>query len=151
MPNDKYFMHEALKLAKVAFSLGEVPVGAVVVHDGVIVGQGFNRRELSNQANAHAEMLAIKEASDHLGRWRLHDCSLYVTLEPCIMCAGLIVHTRLPKVVFGAKDPKFGGVQSLYHLLEDKRLNHRVSSVTSLFSDESAKMLQDFFKQRRKK
>lgn len=151
MLDDNYFMQEALNLAQIASSLGEVPVGAVVVHKGVIVGQGFNRRELSNQAQAHAEMLAIKEASERLGRWRLHDCSLFVTLEPCIMCAGLIAHARLPKVVFGAKDPKFGGVQSLYHILEDKRLNHRVSSVASLLGDESAKLLQDFFRQRRKK
>lgn len=144
-------MKEALMLSKMAGSLGEVPVGALVVCDGIIVGRGFNRREISNQAYAHAEVLAIKEASMNLGRWRLYDCSLYVTLEPCIMCAGLIVQARMPKVVFGALDPKFGGVESLYQILNDKRLNHRVTSVSSLLSEESAKLLRDFFQQRRKK
>lgn len=151
MPSDEYFMKEALMLSKMAGSLGEVPVGALVVCDGIIVGRGFNRREISNQAYAHAEVLAIKEASMNLGRWRLYDCSLYVTLEPCIMCAGLIVQARMPKVVFGALDPKFGGVESLYQILNDKRLNHRVTSVSSLLSEESAKLLRDFFQQRRKK
>lgn len=144
MRHDKDFMRLAMEEAAQAAELGEVPVGAIVVHRGKIIARGFNRREAWHDPCAHAELLAIRRAAEHLGSWRLDQCSLYVTLEPCVMCAGAILNARLPRVVYGARDAKAGAVRSLFALLEDPRLNHRVQ-VSSVLADECAASLSAFF------
>lgn len=144
MRHDKDFMRLAMEEAAQAAELGEVPVGAIVVHRGQIIARGFNRREAWHDPCAHAELLAIRRAAEHLGSWRLDQCSLYVTLEPCVMCAGAILNARLPRVVYGARDAKAGAVRSLFALLEDPRLNHRVQ-VSSVLADECAASLSAFF------
>jgi tRNA(adenine34) deaminase len=147
---DELHMRAALSLARAAAALGEVPVGAVVVHDGVIVGRGLNRREGTRDPLAHAELLAIGEAARTLGRWRLSGCTLYVTLEPCPMCAGAAVNARLDRVVFGAADPKAGAMGTLYDIARDGRLNHRAEVVGGLLAGDSAELLRGFFAARRK-
>ena len=144
MRHDKDFMRLAMEEAAQAAELGEVPVGAIIVHRGQIIARGFNRREAWHDPCAHAELLAIRRAAEHLGSWRLEQCSLYVTLEPCVMCAGAILNARLPRVVYGARDAKAGAVRSLFALLEDPRLNHRVQ-VSSVLADECAASLSAFF------
>jgi tRNA(adenine34) deaminase len=139
------FMKRALELAQEAMALGEVPVGAVVVCDGQIVGQGYNRREIDHDPLAHAELLAIKEASQKLGRWRLNGCTLYVTLEPCPMCAGALVNARVDEVVFGAFDQKAGAVMSVMELCTDNHLNHQMKATAGVMGAESAQLLKDFF------
>ncbi len=146
---DESWMRYALSLAESAALLLEVPVGAIVVKDDRIIGTGLNLRESTHQANAHAEMLAIEEASRFLGAWRLTDCTLYVTLEPCLMCAGVIYQARVPRVVYGAKDPKGGALGSLYRLNEDVRLNHRYSVESGVLEAECAQILSRFFKRKR--
>lgn len=143
------FMQEALRLAREAEALGEVPIGAVVVHENVIVGRGYNRREIDNDPLAHAELLAIREASRTLGRWRLSGCTLYVTLEPCPMCAGAIVNARVDELIFGALDPKAGAVQSLMQLCTDARLNHRVNVTAGEDAEEASQLLKTFFQRLR--
>ncbi len=145
------YMSEALSLAKRARSEGEVPVGAVVVFENRIIGKGYNRREQLQSALAHAEIMAITEASEKLGSWRLENCELYVTLEPCVMCSGAIVQSRIKKVVFGAEDPKGGGVVSLFNLLNDSRLNHRVEVESGIMKSECSTILSDFFREIREK
>lgn len=145
------FMQRALELARHAASVGEVPVGAVVVSEGKIVAEAANQREASLIATHHAEILVIERACQALGRWRLNDCRLYVTLEPCVMCAGAIVHARLEEVVFGARDPKAGAVGSLFNVLADQRMNHRPSVVEGILARECGQILSDFFKERRDK
>ena len=125
--DDERFMGEALAEARAALAHGDVPVGAVVVHGGEIVGRGHNRREVDRDPTAHAEILALREASRRLARWRLFDCALYVTIEPCAMCAGAAQQARVDLVVFGAPDEKAGAVRSLYELADDPRLNHRAT------------------------
>jgi tRNA(adenine34) deaminase len=149
--NDEAFMKEALSLAKIARDQGETPVGAVLV-DGheKILSKTYNLRETSNSAIAHAEVLAIEEACKKLGRWRLHDCTLYVTLEPCFMCAGAIILSRIPRVVFAATDPKAGAVISLANVLTDSRLNHQCLINYGIHESEASQLLKDFFKARRK-
>jgi len=137
-------MAEALDLARTAAALGEVPVGAVVVADGRVVGRGFNRREIDQDPLAHAELLAIREACATLGRWRLSDATLYVTLEPCVMCAGALVQARLGRLVFGTTDPQYGAVGSQFDLPRDARLNHRVA-VTGGVEHEACRALLDGF------
>ncbi len=139
-------MKQALELAQEAGLQGEVPVGAVVVFENRVIGKGYNRRESTNSPLSHAEIEAILEASENIGSWRLEDCELYVTLEPCIMCSGAILQSRIKRVVFGPRDPKAGAVRSLYNLLEDKRLNHRVEVVEGVLSDECSSILTGFFK-----
>ncbi|MBC7835504.1 MAG: nucleoside deaminase [Phycisphaerales bacterium] len=141
-------MQRALDLAHLAGSLGEVPVGAVVYRDsdGAILGEGYNRREIDNDPAAHAELIAIRAAAAALGDWRLNDCTLVVTLEPCAMCAGLIVNARVGRLVYGAPDPKAGAAGSLMSLTTDARLNHRVTPVTGVLADESAALLKAFFR-----
>ncbi len=146
---DKFWMQYALSLAEAAALLLEVPVGAVVVHEGRIIGTGINLRESICQASAHAELLAIEEASRVRKAWRLQDCTLYVTLEPCLMCAGAIYQARIPRVVFGAMDPKGGALGSLYQLNEDTRLNHRFQVTDRILEQESANLLKDFFRKKR--
>lgn len=145
-------MKRALELAQKADAEDEVPVGAIVVrHGSEIVAEAWNDKEGSGLATHHAEILAIEKASEVLGRWRLIDCELYVTLEPCLMCAGAILQARIPKLYYGAKDPKFGAVDSLYKTLNDERSNHRVEVQGGLLADESAALLKDFFKRQRSK
>lgn len=142
-----YFMQVALNEAKLAANEGEVPIGAVIVKDNQIVARAHNHREAHQLATAHAELLAIEAANDALQSWRLEDTALFVTLEPCIMCAGAIINARVPVVYYGADDAKGGATRSLYQLLEDDRLNHRVEVHPQVRGDEGGALLQDFFGQ----
>ncbi len=144
--DDLYFMNEAIALAKQAALLGEVPIGAIVVINEQIIGQGYNRREIDFDPLAHAELIAIKQASQHLSSWRLLDCTLYVTTEPCPMCAGALVNARVQRLVFGCKDPKAGAVDSLYHICNDARLNHRLLITPGVQEKLCGELLKDFFK-----
>ncbi|MCX6126763.1 MAG: tRNA adenosine(34) deaminase TadA [Proteobacteria bacterium] len=146
---DQVHMMHALNLAKKAADLGEVPVGAVIVKDGAMIGEGWNLRETSQNPLDHAEMVAIRNAAQSSGAWRLSGSVLYVTLEPCLMCAGAIYQARITRVVIGAMDPKAGACGSLYCVHEDTRLNHRYLVETGLLADESSQILKDFFRQRR--
>jgi tRNA(adenine34) deaminase len=149
--SDEAFMQQALMLAREAAELGEVPVGAVAVHDGVVIGTGFNRREVDHNPLAHAEVLALDAASKHLGVWRLTGVTLYVTLEPCAMCAGALVQSRVTRLVLGAMDPKAGAVGSLYNLAEEPRHNHRLQVTRGILADESRQLLKSFFERLRAK
>jgi len=142
-------MRAALREAEHAAREGEVPVGAVVVHGGKIIGRAHNEREKLHDPTAHAEMIAITQAAAALESWRLEDATLYVTLEPCLMCAGAVVNARIPRVVFGAPDPKAGACGSLYQVGLDSRLNHRFELRGGVLERECAALLQDFFRQRR--
>ncbi len=142
-------MRAAIAEARLALDEDEVPIGSVVVHDGRIIGRGHNQREALHDPTAHAEMIAITAAASHLQSWRLEGCTLYVTLEPCAMCAGAIVLARLPRLVFGARDPKAGACVSLYSIPTDERLNHRVQMEQSILADECGAMLQEFFARQR--
>ena len=142
-------MNQALREARRAFEQDEVPVGAVVVHEGKIIGRGYNQTERLQDPTAHAEMLAITAAANHLQSWRLDDCTLYVTLEPCAMCAGAIVHARIARVVYGAADPKAGAAGSVFNLLQSASLNHRAEVIGGVMSEECGRMLQQFFQRRR--
>jgi tRNA(adenine34) deaminase len=146
---DVSFMAHALELAVEAAVLGEVPVGAVIVREGKILAQAFNLRETLHDPTAHAERLAITLAGGSLGSWRLEDCTLYVTLEPCAMCAGAIVLGRLARLVYGATDPKAGACQSLYGIVSDARLNHRVPVTAGILERECGEILKRFFQDRR--
>lgn len=148
---DERFLREALRLAQVAESEGEVPVGAVVVHGADIVGQGRNSSIRSNDPTAHAEMVALREAGEALGNYRLNACTLYVTLEPCAMCAGALVHARIGRLVFGARDLRFGGVRSKFQIADSELLNHRVEVVEGVLGAECMEMLKRFFESRRQK
>lgn len=141
-------MSRALDLARHAASLGEVPIGAVVyvTDTGEVVGEGYNRREIDHDPAAHAELIAIREAARRVGDWRLNRCSLAVTLEPCPMCAGLIVNARLGRLLYGAADPKAGATGSLFNLTTDPRLNHRVVPIPGIMAEESGAMLREFFR-----
>jgi tRNA(adenine34) deaminase len=143
------WMAGALQQAARAEAAGEVPVGAVIVRAGKVLAAAHNRRILDRDPTAHAEMLAIRAAAETLGDWRLHDCTIVVTLEPCCMCAGAIVLARLKRLVYGAPDPKAGAVQTLYRLCSDPRLNHRVEVVASVRADECGAMLTRFFQKQR--
>ncbi len=143
------FMRQALRQAEQAAAVGEVPVGAVIVRDNKVIAAAHNQREQLHDPTAHAEMIAITQAAAELQDWRLEGCSLYVTLEPCPMCAGAILQARLPVVVFGATDPKAGAVQTLYRLLTDERLNHRVQVHAGVCAAECGEILTRFFGQQR--
>lgn len=146
----EHFMQIALEEARAAFDEKEVPVGAVIVHEGHIVARAHNQREQLKDPTAHAEMIAITQAAESLGSWRLEGCALYVTLEPCPMCAGAILQARIPTVVYGATDPKAGAVDSLYQLLGDERLNHRVTNlVRGVLADRCGQILSEFFQAQR--
>ena len=147
-PHD-YWMRQALDEARAAFEEDEVPVGAVVVHEERVIAQAHNQRETLNDPTAHAEMIAITQAAEALGSWRLTNCTLYVTLEPCPMCAGAIVQARLPTVIFGAAAPKGGGCQSLYAITNDERLNHRSVVIGGVLEHECSTILTEFFQQQR--
>lgn len=146
---DQYWMKKALSLAQKAYKIGEVPVGALVVKDNQLISQAYNRRESWQTPIAHAEIIALHRASQRLGAWRLLDCTLYVTLEPCVMCAGALVLSRVPRLVYGAADAKGGAVESLYQVVADQRLNHQCEVVAGVMSEECSKLLRSFFKQRR--
>jgi tRNA(adenine34) deaminase len=148
-PRDEYFMRLALREAERALEHDDVPIGAVVVHEGEVIGAGRNERELRQDPTAHAEMIALREASRALSSWRLMDAVLYITLEPCAMCAGAIVLARVSRVVFGATDPKAGAAGSVLDVLGEPRLNHRPEVAGGLLADEAAALLQDFFGDRR--
>ena len=143
--NDAHWMQEALTEAHQAGALGEVPVGAVVVRAGEVVGRGFNRRESDADPLAHAEVLAIREAAQAVGGWRLVGCDLYVTLEPCAMCAGALVNSRVERLVFAARDPKAGYCGSLGNLVQDPRLNHQIEIAEGILAEESSALLRRFF------
>ena len=145
------FMRQALALAQEAATHDEVPVGAVVVRDGKVIAQGQNRKERDNCALHHAEMVALENACQTVGNWYLDDCDLYVTLEPCAMCAGAIINSRLHAVYFGAYDPKGGALGSVYDLVGDKKLNHRMTVEGGILADECGALLSDFFAQKRHK
>ncbi|WP_411842926.1 tRNA adenosine(34) deaminase TadA [Salinicoccus sp. HZC-1] len=143
------FMKHAMAEARKAEAAGEVPIGAVIVHKGEIIARGHNRRESSQNPLTHAEIIAINEASGKIGSWRLEACTLYVTLEPCVMCSGAVVMSRIPHVVYGAKDPKGGTVDSLMSLLEEPRFNHRATVTSGVMEEECSVMLTSFFKKLR--
>ena len=143
--DDAAWMREALAEAERALSHGDVPVGAVAVRDGVIIGRGHNRKEVDADPTAHAEMLALQEAARALGGWRLVGVTLYCTLEPCPMCAGAMISARLPRLVYGADDPKLGAAGSVVELLRDPRLNHRVMVIRGVLAEESQALLERFF------
>lgn len=149
--SDLLFMEAALALADDAARLGEVPVGAVAVKDGQIIGRGLNRREIDRDPFSHAEFNAMKEAARTLGVWRLADVTVYVTLEPCSMCAGALVQARVARLVFGTMDPKAGAVGSLYNLAQDPRLNHRLDVTSGVLAERCSLQLKTFFQQLREK
>jgi len=151
MERDEYFMRQALRLAEAAFEDEEVPVGAIVVREGKVIGKGYNQRRLLKDPTAHAEILAITAAASAVDDWRLSECTLYVTLEPCTMCAGAIVLARIDRVVYGATDPKAGAVHSLYEILSDSRLNHQSEVVPGVLAEECGSLLTEFFRQQRLK
>ena len=148
-PRDEYFMRLALREAERALAHDDVPIGAVIVHEGEVIGSGHNEREVREDPTAHAETIAMREAARALRTWRLLDCMMYVTLEPCAMCAGAIVLARLPRVVYGAADPKAGAAGSVLDVLGESRLNHSPEVSGGLLADDSADLLRAFFGPRR--
>lgn len=148
---DEKYMREALKQAKKAYDLNETPIGCVIVHDGKIIGRGYNRRNTDKNPLAHAEIAAIKKASKKMGDWRLEECTLYVTLEPCQMCAGAIVQARVERVVAGCMNPKAGCAGSILNLLEMAEFNHQVQLETGVLGEECSALMKTFFKELREK
>lgn len=146
---DEHWMQRALEMASHAAGADEVPVGAVIVHEGRLVAAAHNQREQLHDPTAHAEMIAITQAAEAVGDWRLEGCSLYVTLEPCPMCAGAILQSRIPRVIYGAVDAKAGAVESLFRLLSDPRLNHRAEIRGGVLADRAGAMLTEFFRNKR--
>jgi tRNA(adenine34) deaminase len=149
--DDHALMGICLGLARRAGARGEVPVGALVMHEGRIIGRGFNLRETEGDPTAHAEVVAIRQAAQAIGHWRLLNASLYVTLEPCVMCAGALVNARVGRLVYGCSDPKAGAVESLYQVVTDRRLNHRLTVTAGLRAGECAELLRAFFRARRRR
>ena len=147
--DDERYMREALKQAKKAYALGEVPIGCVIVHDGKIIGRGYNRRNTDKSTLSHAEIIAIKKASKAVCDWRLEECTLYVTLEPCQMCAGAIVQARIPKVVMACMNPKAGCAGSVLNILDMPAFNHQVEAVRGILAQECETLLKTFFKELR--
>lgn len=150
MIEEKY-MKEALKQAKKAAELGEVPIGCVIEYQGKIIGRGYNRRKIDKNTLSHAELIAIRKASKKMGDWRLEECTMYVTLEPCQMCSGAIVQARIPTVVIGCSNPKAGCAGSILNILQEPKFNHQVEIVNGVMEEECSKILTDFFKQLRLK
>lgn len=149
LSEDEKYMREAVRQAKKAYALGEVPIGCVIVHDKKIIGRGYNRRNTDKSTLSHAELIAIRKAGKVIGDWRLEECTLYVTLEPCQMCAGAIVQARIPRVVMACMNPKAGCAGSILNILDMPQFNHQVESVKGVMEDECAQMLRDFFKELR--
>ena len=150
-PIHEKYMKDAIRQAKKAAALGEVPIGCVIVYEDKIIGRGYNRRMVDHSALAHAEIAAIKKACKRMGDWRLEECELYVTLEPCPMCAGAIVQARIPKVYIGSMNPKAGCAGSVLNLLDEKGFNHQVETEEGLLGEECSMMLKEFFKELREK
>ena len=146
---DEQFMKAAIDQAHIALENGDVPIGAVIVHQNQIIAKGLNLRHKLNDPTAHAEIIALTAAAEYIGNWRLHGCSIYVTLEPCCMCAGAMVLARLDRLVYGCDDPKAGACGSLYNIVQDERLNHRLEITKGVLAEDCAKLLQDFFKKKR--
>lgn len=151
MTKDEFYMGKAIEEAKIAAAVGEIPVGAVVIYQKRAIARAYNLRETLPCATAHAELLAIEKACRALGRWRLTGCTLYVTVEPCPMCAGAIVNSRLDRVVYGCDDPKGGAVRSLFQIVDNPALNHRVEVTAGVRANECAAIMRDFFRSRRRK
>lgn len=151
MPDHQYFMREALAEAQKAYALGEVPIGAVVVLEGGIIGRGHNLRETLLDSTAHAEILAMREAARNIGDWRLDGAAVYVTIEPCPMCAGAMIQFRVQTVVYGAADPKAGAVDSIMDVLREPRFNHRVGVVSGVLEEECAGIIKRFFRELRER
>jgi len=149
LAGDEHFMHEALRQAQKAYEADEVPVGSVVVRAGKIIARAYNQVELLKDATAHAEMLALTQAEAAMGDWRLTDCDLYVTKEPCAMCAGALVHVRIRRVIFGCADPRAGAAGSIINLLQLSSLNHQCDITSGVLKNECAMILQDFFRKKR--
>lgn len=147
--SDERFMRMAIDQAFIAEENGDVPIGCVIVHQGRVIAKGYNQREQLHDPTAHAEIVALTQASDYIGNWRLEGCTIYVTLEPCPMCAGALVLGRLDRLVYGTDDPKTGAVRSLYNIVQDPRLNHRLTVTSGVLQEDCQKQLQDFFKRRR--
>ena len=147
--SDEYFMKQALLEAERAFEEDEVPVGAVIVHENRIIGRAHNQREQLNDPTAHAEILALTQAATELGTWRLTGTAIYVTLEPCPMCAGALVNARVDKLVFGCSDPKAGACGTLWNLVQSDKLNHRMTVVSDMMADDCRRVLQEFFRRKR--
>lgn len=150
MTKDEFYMGKALEEARIAYDVGEIPIGAVIIYKKKAIARAYNLRESLPCATAHAELLAIEKACRALGRWRLTGCTLYVTVEPCPMCAGAIVNSRLDRVVYGCDDPKGGAVRSLFNIVDNPSLNHQVEVTTGVRAEECADLMRRFFKQRRK-
>ncbi len=148
---DEKYMKEAIRQAKKAYRLDETPIGCVIVHEGKIIGRGYNRRNTDKSPLAHAEIAAVKKASRKLGDWRLEDCTLYVTLEPCQMCAGVIIQSRIPRVVVGCMNPKAGCAGSVLNLLDVKAFNHQAELTTGVLEEECSMMMKQFFRELREK
>ncbi|MEI3604465.1 tRNA adenosine(34) deaminase TadA [Pseudogracilibacillus sp. SE30717A] len=149
--NDKKYMESAISEAHKAKQLGEVPIGAVIVCDDTIIASGHNVREKTQSTLSHAELIAIQQANEVIGSWRLEDCTLYITLEPCPMCAGAIVQSRIKRVVYGANDPKAGCAGTLMNLLQEERFNHQVEVTSGILEEECSALLTDFFRELRQK
>lgn len=149
MEQHEKYMKEALKQAKKAYALGEVPIGCVIVYDGKVIGRGYNRRNTDKNTLSHAEITAINKASKFIGDWRLEDCTLYVTLEPCQMCSGAIVQARIPEVVIGCMNPKAGCAGSILNVLQMPEFNHQVNITKGVLEEECSNMLTTFFKELR--
>jgi tRNA(adenine34) deaminase len=148
--NHEYYMKEALKLAKEAYDNNEVPIGAIIVHNGEIIGRGCNKRNTFKNPLMHAEIIAIDEAAAYLGDWRIEECTMYVTVEPCPMCSGAIVQSRIPELVFGARNKKAGCAGSVLNLLQQPGLNHRVNITEGVLEEECSSIMTEFFKRFRK-
>ena len=142
-------MKMALAQADIALEGGDVPIGAVIVYENKIIAKGCNLRHQLNDPTAHAEIIAITAAAEYIGNWRLHGCTIYVTLEPCCMCAGALVLARIDRLVYGCDDPKAGAVKSLYNIVQDKRLNHRLEVTSGVLADDCSVILTDFFRKKR--
>jgi len=153
LPNDadERYMRMAIEAAKIAEENGDVPIGAVIVHNNQIIGKAYNQREQLKDPTAHAEIIALTQAASFLESWRLNGCTMYVTLEPCPMCAGALVLARIDKLVYGCDDPKTGAVKSLYNIVQDDRLNHRLEVTSGVLADECSQVLLEFFAKRRVK
>lgn len=147
---DAYFMGEAIAQAKLAWAAGEVPVGAVLVKDGEIIARGFNQPIGEHDPSAHAEIVTLRQAGEILGNYRLPDCQLYVTLEPCVMCSGAMMHARLSRIVFGAHDHKTGACGSIVNLFQEEKLNHHATVVSGVLAEDCVQLLKDFFAERRR-
>jgi tRNA(adenine34) deaminase len=146
---DQRYMKVAIEQAKIAEENGDVPIGAVIVHNDTVIAKAYNQREQLQDPTAHAEIIALTQAAAALETWRLNGCTMYVTLEPCPMCAGALVLARIDRIVYGCDDPKTGAIKSLYNIVQDNRLNHRVEVTCGILADEYSRILQEFFKKRR--